>query len=155
MKRLILLLLCLVLLTGCTTEQDRTIAINELYKKGYITGDSKQVYYWATSAAPVPGIKSYSYVYKLSDDSLTEILLSNKYTIKDSSSSATFRETYLPYFKVELTTNVEVEEYNDIYSANITDISEKKTVYLVREKFLLFNYWKDYDEAGFESRFKE
>ena len=153
-----MLCMILVFLTGCTTEQDRDVIIKQLRKKGYIVGNNQEEYYWTIAGEELFSISAYNYVYRQKDDSLTQVVLSGKETRYDESSSNTYRDIYLPYFKVDITTNVGVEMVGfeeAQYSVSRSDNSVDTRVYLVREKFLLFNYWKDYTEEAFEARFTQ
>lgn len=159
MKKYIILVVCLITLglTGCTTVKDREIVLEQLGKKGYITDDYVYEKEWSTNASPIPAIVSYSYVYKLPDDSRSEVLIYSKTSNKDNKHGNSQKKVYLNCFEIDITSNIIVEEAdagdNSPYQCIKTDDSETTKIFLVQEKFFVFSYWKFYTQDEYNDRF--
>ncbi len=150
MKKYLIIFVCFLsfMLTGCTTEKDREIVLEQLSKNGYLTKDYVYEQDWCTNASPIPAILSYSYVYSLPDDSKSEIMIYSKTRKKDA---------YLSCFKVLITSNIEVEQTelgsNSPFICKKSDSSEATELYIVEEKFLIFTHWKIYSEKEYNEKF--
>lgn len=159
MKKFAVLVVCLVTLglTGCTTLKDRETVLEQLSKNGYISDDYVYEQNWCTNASPIPAVLSYSYVYKLPDDTRSEVLIHSKVSNKDNKNSNSQRKVYLSCFEVDITSDITVEEAdagdNSPYKCIKSDDSETTKVFLVQEKFLVFNYWKIYNQEEYNDRF--
>lgn len=128
-KRLALVMVSIMLLTGCgISQRKRDDIINKLEDKDIIKENWELIEWTEISAAPVPGIRSYKYFYKdINTDEVYSIELYPKISDEESE--------YYRVISGNGITGSEEEEFKYDYSEDY-----KETKYRVHvKKFLIFN----------------
>ena len=143
-KRIVVLMLVCVLLTGCVAESTRKDIIDVLLDKGYIDSSWEFIRETETSASPIPGITAYHYTYQSDDEVFHTITIHNSKSSDDGNDSwwpIEIRNNTLEVTSTHVTVsgneNIEttVYEYRNMDSTSVTNYKVR------RHSAILFSWY--------------